>query len=102
MDRWGDAVLRSQDALEVERVSRGHGDRGARAVTTQLPQEFDGFGQSELLAGKPGDEASAADFAAKFSRPVHYSEILTRHFPPVETPIIDSSGQLSPTTRYQF
>src|SRR6185369_1954248 len=56
----------NQDADEVQGVGSRH-DRGFGGVVAAADgaEGFDGFGERELLADEAGDEAAAADLAAR-------------------------------------
>ena len=79
-----DAELRAggQDADEVQRVGAGQRHEGVGArLAPDLAQHADRLRQRELLAGKAGDEAAAADFAARFEPAIDAQQVAPRRQP---------------------
>ena len=74
-----DARAGGDDAGEVERVGRGHGvERAGGRRAPHLAQHRHGVGQRVLLARHAGDEAAAANLAARFETAVDARELAPR------------------------
>ncbi|MDL1863549.1 DDE-type integrase/transposase/recombinase [Betaproteobacteria bacterium PRO7] len=71
-----------EDADEVQRVGAADGDQRARALAAaHVAQQAHRFGRGELLAGHAGDEAAAADFAARLQAPIAAQQVAPRRQP---------------------
>src|SRR5215469_1099852 len=71
-----------QDAGEVQRIGAGKRDPDAcRGLAAHLAKHADRVGERELLAGKAGDKAAAADFAARFQATIDAQQVAPRRQP---------------------
>ena len=78
-----DALVGREDALEVQRVggarrSSGPEPSGRVALAAHLAQQRDRLGQRVLLAVEAGDEAAAADLAARLERAAGAGDVAPR------------------------
>src|SRR5690606_17427857 len=67
---------RRHDADEVERIGRREGNlRTGCRLAPGLAQGAYGIGQGELLTREAGDEAAAANLAARFEPAIHLEQL---------------------------